>query len=97
MGMCTNCPAYFAEANSFACLGQTFFRTPEFVEHQRKLQAKCDWLSMNPMAAPDHRSHFESPRLLPNRRPQRFDIVQKNFAGLCQLYGERRVQDIRRS
>src|SRR5947207_2397123 len=97
MGMGAYGPAYFANTNALPCLGQTFFRAPEFVEEERKLQTKRDRLRVYAMAAANHWSHFESTCLLPNCRTQRLDIIQKNFAGICQLYGERGVEDIGRS
>src|SRR5437588_217524 len=68
MGMSTHCPAYFADPNSFARLSQAFFRTPEFVEHERQFQSKRDRLRVHAMAAPDHRRPFESGPALPSPR-----------------------------
>ena len=58
--------------------GEPFFRAAEFVVHQRKFQPERDWLGMHTVAAPDHRGHFEPPRLLRDHRFRRdFEIVAK--------------------
>jgi hypothetical protein len=74
--------AYFADTNPLARLCETFFRAAEFVIHQRELQAERDWLGVHAVAAPDHRDHFEPPCLVPNHRPERFQIGQENVARL---------------
>src|SRR5206468_13118377 len=75
-------PAHFADANSLARLCETLFRAAEFVIHQRKLQAERDWLGMHAVAAPDHRGHFEPPRLVRDYRSESFQVGQKNVARL---------------
>jgi len=37
MSMCADCTTDFADADPFERLGQAFFRSTEFVEHQRQL------------------------------------------------------------
>src|ERR1700758_5147288 len=70
MRMGANCPADFADADALTCLRQPLLRAAEFVEHQRKLQAKCDWLRVHAVAAPNHRCHFEPARLRGDHRTQ---------------------------
>src|SRR5438105_13407406 len=69
MGMGTDRAADLTYANALACLDKALFCAPEFVEHERKLQTKCDRLGVNAMATPNHRRHLESPRLFSDCRP----------------------------
>ena len=76
MGMSADRSAYFADANALPCLSETFFRAPEFIEHERKLQSKCDRLRVHPVTSPNHRSHFEPARLICDGRTEFFKVVE---------------------
>src|SRR5437867_11873726 len=58
MCVCADCAADFADANPLAGLAEAFLGAPELVEHEREFQAKCDRLSVDAVAAADHRRHF---------------------------------------
>ena len=87
-------PANLADTNPLTCLCKAFFSAPEFVIHQRELQAERDWLGMHAVTAPDHRCHFEPPRLARDRRSERFQVGQKDVARLVQLHSQCRIQDV---
>ena len=53
--MRANGSANLANAHAFAHLGETLGRPRKLIEHQRQLQSESDRLSVNAVAAADHR------------------------------------------
>ena len=94
MSMGPDRSAYFADANALPSLGETLFPTPEFIEHQRKLQSKRNRLRVHTVTPPDHWSHFEPARLSCDGLTQPFKISEEDRHRLCQLHCQRRIQDI---
>ena len=89
--------ADLSHANALPRLREAFLSAAKFIEHQRQLQSKRDRLRMNAVAAPDHRRHFESPRL--TRRSSCgvcFKSSSKNADRFRQLHRQSRIQNIRR-
>src|SRR5215469_9960021 len=89
-----HCATDLADANALSGLRQPFYSTTEFVIHERQLQAERDRLSVHAVTAADHRRHFVAPRLVCDCATERFQIFEKDLAGLIQLYRKRRVQNI---
>ena len=83
--------ADLADANPLARLRQPLLGALEFVVHERQLQSKGDWFRVHAVTSANHRGHFEPARLLRDHRAQCLEIIEENFARLCQLNREGRV------
>src|SRR5450432_757126 len=68
--------AQFPDAHALPCLHQPLFGAAEFVEHEGELQPEGDRLGVNAVAAPNHRRHLVTPRLVANRAPQFADVIE---------------------
>ena len=68
--------AQFADANALQRLHQPLFGAAEFVEHEREFQPEGDRLGVNAVAAPDHRRHLVTPRLVADHAPQFADVLR---------------------
>src|SRR5262245_54917835 len=94
MGMSPDGSAEFSDRDFRSCGSHSPFGAPEFVIHQSHLQAKRDWLSVDPVASADHGNVLVFPGFERHLCPEVANIVKQDIRCKTKLHPKGGIKNI---